>query len=337
VAAAPRVTIGIPVFNGARFLEEAVGAALAQTCSDLEVVIADNASTDATSEIGRDCAARDSRVRYLRFEEHVGVASSYSRTFEQCRGEYFKWAASDDLYHPTLVGKAVAALEGAPDAVLCYSRTAVIDGAGRELREDAFLLDLAGGPASTRFRRLVMAPIKHHGAHEQYGVIRAAALRRTGLMSTHAYGDRVLLAQLSLLGRFHRLPEVLFYNREHEGRSQRAGRRRSRPGSTLTALLGTGPWPPSEFWDPARTGKIVFPEFDLAGQYALAALHAPVTPEEKLKAVSAVLAMVAYRSPKYGRDLLIAAEQAVRLALLGEPPWRGGLHRHFAPAGATAP
>lgn len=331
-----RATIGIPVYNGSRFVAEAIEAALAQTYADLEVVIADNASTDSTPAICRDYERRHRQVRYVRFEEHVGVADSYSRTFGLCRGEYFKWAASDDLFHPTLVEKAVRALDARPDAVLCYSEAAVIDPAGKQLRTDEFMLDLSAGRPSTRFRRLVLAPPKHHGAHEQYGVIRSSALRRTGLMSRHVYGDRVLLAQLTLLGPFERLDEVLFFNREHEGRSQRAGRQRSRPGSVLTRHLGAGPWPPSEFWDPRRTGRIVFPEWDLAGQYVLAALRAPVAAIEKLRAVVAVAAMMAYRSPKYARDLLIATEQAARLSLLGEPPWRGGLDQHFAESHAPA-
>lgn len=334
MVAAPPLTIGIPVYNGARYVREAIEASLGQTDVDLEVVVADNASTDATAEICRDLASRDSRVRYVHFDEHLGVAGSYSRTFGLCTTDYFKWAASDDLFHPTFAAKALSVLRSRPDAVLCYSEAAVIDSSGRRLRKDDYVLELDRVPASTRFRRVVMAPPKRHGAHEQYGVIRSAALRRTGLMSTHVYGDRVLLAQLSLLGSFVRLPEVLFYNREHEGRSQRAGRRHSRPGSKLTKPLGAGPWPPSEFWDPRRTGRIVFPEWDLAGQYVKTAVHADVPVEDKLKALSSVLGMVVYRSPKYGRDVLIATEQAVRLARRGQAPWRGGLDRHFGAAGS---
>ena len=60
------VTIGMPVFNGANYVGEAVESILAQTFGDLELVISDNASTDATEQICRDMAARDRRIRYLR-------------------------------------------------------------------------------------------------------------------------------------------------------------------------------------------------------------------------------------------------------------------------------
>ena len=110
MVAAPALTIGIPVFNGARFVAETIEASLAQTDVALHVVVADNASTDDTPAICRDYARADPRLRYVRFEEHLGVAGSYSRTFGLCETEFFKWAASDDLFHPTFAHKALAAL-----------------------------------------------------------------------------------------------------------------------------------------------------------------------------------------------------------------------------------
>lgn len=338
----PRVCIGIPVYNGERYLAATVEACLAQTHHDLEVVIADNASTDGTAEIARGFVERDPRVRYAHFSEHVGVADSFTRTFRECRSEYFKWAASDDLTDPTFVEKAVAVLDAQPDVVVCYSEAAVVDETGAIVRRDDFVLDLDDPRPSTRFRRLVMAPPKRHGAHEQYGVIRADAMRRTGVMSTHVCGDRVLLAQLTLLGRLVRLPEVLFFNRDHDGRSQRDGRPKARPGSIVTSWLPPGPWPPSEFWNPRLRGRIVFPEFDLTGQYVRTVLNGPIPAEEKARCLAALAGMAAYRLPKYGRDVAIGTEQAVRLARAGTPPWHGGLHEHFgdqpraaAPSGSS--
>lgn len=320
-----RVCIGIPVYNGQAYIAETLRAALGQTYPDLEVVVGDNASTDDTARICREFAERDPRVRYVRFDEHVGVAASFTRTFGLCHSEYFKWAASDDLFDATFVAKCLSVLEESPGAVVCYTEAAVCDAQGRIVMTDDFMLDLSVPSPSQRFRRLVFAPPKRHGAHEQYGVIRADALRQAGAMSTAVYGDRVLLAQLTLLGMLVRVPEVLFFNRDHEGRSQRDGRRRARPGSILTRRLGAGPWPPSEFWDPRRRGHIVFPEWSLAGHYALVALRSSVSVPEKIRCLLAVAEMMVYRSPKYGRDLLIATEQAVRLVRAGRPPWTGGL------------
>ena len=93
----PRVSIGMPVYNGEKYLEEAIQSILAQTYSDFELVISDNASTDKTQEICLEYAARDSRVRYHRNEKNLGAAPNYNRTFELSTGQYFKWADYDDL------------------------------------------------------------------------------------------------------------------------------------------------------------------------------------------------------------------------------------------------
>ncbi|WP_432505524.1 glycosyltransferase family 2 protein [Kineococcus arenarius] len=321
----PKVCIGIPVYNGAKYVAATIESALSQDFEDLEVVISDNASTDGTAEICQGFARRDPRVRYVHHEEHVGVADSFSRTFSLCRSEFFKWAASDDISHPTFVGKALKVLEEHPAAVVCYSEAAVLNAQGERVRNDDFMIDLSGSSASQRFRRVVMAPIKHHAGHEQYGLIRSEALRRAGAMSNHAYGDRVLLVRLALQGPMLRIPEVLFFNRDHDGRSQRNGARRTRPGSKLSRWIGVGPWPPSEFWNPAREGRIVFPEWDLAIQYLLAAAEADIPVEEKARCVAAVVAVAGVRAPKYGRDLLVGAEQGARLLARGRLPWKGGL------------
>ncbi|MGI4893838.1 MAG: glycosyltransferase family 2 protein [Janthinobacterium lividum] len=321
----PKVCVGIPVYNGEKYVAATIESVLAQDFEDLEVVISDNVSSDATGEICRDFASRDARVRYVRHEEHVGVADSFSRTFSLCRSEFFRWAAADDVSAPTFVTKALQVLEDHPSAVVCYSEAAVVDAAGDRVRDDDFMLDLSGPSPSQRFRRIVLAPIKRHAGHEQYGLIRAQALRAAGAMSSHVYGDRVLLVRLALQGPMLRLPEVLFFNRDHDGRSQREGVRRTRPGSVLSRWIGVGPWPPSEFWNPARTGRIVFPEWDLAGQYLLAATTSDVSAEDKACCVAAVLAMMGLRAPRYGRDVIVGVEQAARLLAGGRLPWKGGL------------
>lgn len=326
----PRVCIGIPVYNGARYIASTIESALGQTYDDIEVVVADNASTDGTAEICREFAARDDRLRYVRFEEHLGVADSYTRTFGLCRSEYFLWTASDDTHDPKFVEKAAAVLDATPDAVVCYSHTAIVDERGDIVRRDDFELELDHPSRTTRFHRMIMAPPKFHGAHEQYGLIRAEVMRQTGVMSNHVMGCRVLLAELALRGRLVRMDEVLFFNRDHGGRSQRDGRPRARPGSVWTAWLPIGAWPPSEFWNPRKRGRIVFPEFDITGQWVLVVLRTPMSLSDRTRCFGTLAAMVVRRLPKFGRDVAIGSEQAARLAAKGQAPWRGGLHEHFA-------
>ena len=147
-------------------------------------------------------------------------------------------------------------------------------------------------------------------------MIRSDALRRTPLYERCARTDSILLARLALLGRFRAVEEPLFLNREHVDRSVRlvpGGRARTR--SRMSKWLGTGPVPPTEFWDPSSRGRIVFPEWRILREYARSLSMAPMTSVERWKC-RAVWARFAMKyAPKLARDALIGAEHA----LLGMP------------------
>jgi glycosyltransferase involved in cell wall biosynthesis len=130
------VSIGLPVYNGERYLAQALDSLLSQSHENLEILIADNASTDASEAICRDFAARDPRIAYHRHPRNLGAAANYNFVFRRARGAYFRWAAHDDICMPRLVERCVAALEAAgPSAVLAYPRTRLIDAEGRVLRD----------------------------------------------------------------------------------------------------------------------------------------------------------------------------------------------------------
>src|SRR5262249_32985361 len=116
----PRVSIGLYVYNGARFLEDTLDSLLAQTYTDFELIISDNASTDRTEEICRTYAAKDQRVRYYRSKKNVGVGRNCNRVFELATGDYFKWATADDLCKPELVARCLELLENDRPVVLAY-------------------------------------------------------------------------------------------------------------------------------------------------------------------------------------------------------------------------
>src|SRR5690242_8068616 len=88
-----QVTIGMPVWNGERFISQAIESLLAQTYGDFELLISDNASTDATADICHAYASRDRRIRYLRQQRNLGANANYNAVFGQSSGRYFKWAA----------------------------------------------------------------------------------------------------------------------------------------------------------------------------------------------------------------------------------------------------
>lgn len=240
-AQGPALTIGMPVYNGEAYLEAALSSILAQDYADFELVVCDNASTDRTPLIAAEWASRDPRVRVHRSDTNIGVDLNFDRCVEFARGRYFRWAAADDLVAPGYLGRCVAALEAAPDAVLCQSGVHIIDPTGQVTGlYESGLGDTESGDPARRFAALVLS---RHLCTHVFGVMRTQALRATQLLADYYGSDRAFLAELALLGRFVHVPEPLFMNREHPARGSRAMRRKqgSRRGLPLL-LLYTDYW-----------------------------------------------------------------------------------------------
>lgn len=212
----PRVSIGLPVYNGENYMAAAIEGVLGQTFSDLELIIADDASTDRTADICRDYASRDPRVRYLRNERNRGAAPNYNNLVSQSRGEYFKWIAHDDVIVPDYLARTVEALDRQPDAVIAHSQIRMIDQDDAELTVYDNALPLTtGARASERFAGVVLDRYAHHAF---FGLLRAEALRKTRLHRSYAGGDRALVVALALLGPFVHIPEPLYWQRHHPDR-----------------------------------------------------------------------------------------------------------------------
>lgn len=213
----------MPVYNAERYLEAALESLLAQTFTDFELIISDNASTDATAEICRRYTGRDARIRYERQRQNRGANWNFNRVVELARGELFKWAAYDDLCEPTFIERCVAALDADPGIVAAHTRTIEIGPTGRLLHRPDAPADrphnpagppaLAASPrADLRFRDVLL---NHGWGVRSFGVIRTEPLRRTGLYQP-AYGwEKIIMAELALVGRFHLVDEPLFQQRVH--------------------------------------------------------------------------------------------------------------------------
>lgn len=209
-APTPLVSVGLPVYNGARFLPQALDSLLAQSLDDFELIVSDNASTDDTAAICADYARRDERIRYIRQNKNIGAPRNWSFVATVARGWYFKWASCNDRCPPQMLACCVATLESRPEAVLCYGRTCLVDedtGEEYPYEGDVAIEDRC---PSERFTHLLRA-LQLNNA--QSGLIRLAALRQTGLDRPYPAGDLPLMAELALRGAFVLLPEVLLYRR----------------------------------------------------------------------------------------------------------------------------
>jgi len=210
----PRVSVGLPVYNGERFLAATLDSLVTQTFEDLELIICDNASTDRTREIARDYAARDTRVRYVRHERNIGATSNFRRAFELSSAPYFRWAAADDLFAPESIARCVEVLDREPGVVLTYPKTRFIDDQGRVIRDCDDGLHLQSPHPNERFRQL-MARVGYVNA--LFGLMRADIVRETRLAGDYLGSDVVLLGELVLHGTFWEIPEFLFFRRMHSG------------------------------------------------------------------------------------------------------------------------
>lgn len=229
----PKLTIGLPVYNGENYLREAIECLLAQSFSDFEIVICDNASTDATSAICISYLRRDRRIKYHRSERNLGATANFRLAFQLAKAPLFKWTAHDDLYHLDYLATCVGILRHNPDVVLAHSATAFIDDAGtmfpcdRETGQfqnpitgerqtpDNPAIGNDGNPAYRFWQVLSRA---RWGSHI-FGVIRRDALARTKVLANFASSDRATLAELALLGRFQAAPERLYFKRFHKNGS----------------------------------------------------------------------------------------------------------------------
>jgi glycosyltransferase involved in cell wall biosynthesis len=215
----PRITIGLPTYNGERYLPEAMRSLLDQDFPDFELVVADNASTDGTRDIVAGFARDDDRVRYVPSEVNRGASWNFNRLVDEARGELFKWAADDDAYEPQFLSACVDVLDERPDVVLAYTQAVEVDARGEviERRGPTNVADL--DDPSDRYRAVMIEEIY---CYSIFGVMRSAVLRSTGLIGPFAQSDRVLLAELALYGRFVECPQPYYHHREHPGRSMYA-------------------------------------------------------------------------------------------------------------------
>jgi glycosyltransferase involved in cell wall biosynthesis len=304
----PKVSVGMPVFNGERYIREAIESILSQSFEQFELVISDNASTDGTPEICQDYAARDGRIRYVRHPENAGVIKNFNAAFDLSTGEYFKWAASDDVCGRDYLLRAVAVLDNDPSIVLVWGRTVGIDENGSRVPMRYEISDLNSSISvyspdpAVRFRRLLRNIWWVDGPF--YGVIRSSALRDTRWVHPpHHSGDQILLSELSLKGRFYEIPEELFFSRVHKGKTSHAHRSlRDRvalvdqrdPGSGAIASLRAMRAYPRRIW-----------------MYASAIAWAPIPVATKLRCAGEVPRAIAHWVVLRGRQLRS-----------GQSPWR---------------
>jgi glycosyltransferase involved in cell wall biosynthesis len=243
----PRLSIGLPVYNGESFLAESLDALLGQTYEDFELIISDNASTDSTADICRRYAKYDSRIRYFRQPHNIGCAPNHNFVIQQARGELLKTASHDDLYARDLIGLCVAALDEYPQVVLAHSWSAVIDGSGVVTGVVDYPVNTADPSAPARFRSMLF----DGWADDEGGIVRMDVLRHASLHASYHFADRTFTAELALHGPFYMVPDWLYFRRHH---AEQGGARSSVRDRCINL-------------DPRRANRLRHPTFRLYTEY----------------------------------------------------------------------
>lgn len=270
--AEPPVSIGLPVYNGERYLAGALDSILAQRYTDFELIVSDNGSTDGTEGLCRDYAARDGRIRYHREAVNQGAAWNFNHTVHLARGQYFRWACHDDRLDPAHLARCVETFAAAPPSViLVHTGTRFID------EDDAPIGSRPDGLAleSSRPHQRLAQVLRHlHFSNAIYGLLRTDALRRTQLLGRYPSADLVLFTELSLLGEFREIPEYLFFRRFHAGMSRRAN----------VSNDDVAKW-----FDPNLSQRFHFPETRVLFEHFRAIQRSALDPIEKTLAMSTVV------------------------------------------------
>lgn len=278
-----RVTVGVPVYNGARFLEEALASLAEQTFTDLVVIISDNGSTDETGHIAKGFAESDPRFRYVQQPVNRGAAWNFNEVARLADTEYFKWASHDDLHAPTFLERCVSVLDAAPDdVVLCYPRTIMINADRVPIGVYDDNLDLRSAAPSRRFDRYLRNYSKSNAI---FGLHRRDRLMETRLLGNYVSSDLVLLAEIVLSGQVWELPDELFFRREHEGMSR---------------VANTTPEAVTRWFDPAKRTEHLMPRSRLFAEDARAITRAPIPVTEQGRALRS---LVAVWGPRYWRTV----------------------------------
>jgi glycosyltransferase involved in cell wall biosynthesis len=213
----PKVSLGLPVYNGEKYLTHALIRLLEQDYEDFELIISDNSSTDGTSDICKEYARIDRRIRYFRNNQNIGLAANHNRTFQLARGQFFKWVAHDDDFPQTMLRRFVRALEEAsPHVCLVYSFCEYVDEDGKIEHIDSDRIALHSLWPHNRLAHVLR---NIHMYNSIYGLIRSDVLRQTHLHGLFPGSDHVLLSELAMLGIFAEIREPLLRIRRHAGRS----------------------------------------------------------------------------------------------------------------------
>lgn len=274
----------MPAYNSAATIRSAIDCLLDQSFRDFELIISDNASTDATWSIVQEYAQRDSRVVAIRQNRNVGANGNYSAVFHASRGTYFKWASSNDWCASTFLERCVAHLQAHADTVLVAPRTRLFEDRLDEHTDYQGDIAFEQVDPVDRFIDVGMHLALNNVMN---GLVRAQSLRHTRLIEHYPGADVVLVGHLALLGRIALLDEPLFYRRMDR--------------ATATRMMSQQDVHRHHY--PVKTARALLPSWRFALGWARAGLSAPLSWRNRTRALLWVMRQAYWNKADMGSDL----------------------------------
>ena len=270
----PPVSIGLPVYNGENYLSQAIESLRGQTFGDFELIISDNASVDATEDIAREAAGKDRRIRFYRQEVNAGGPANYNFVLSQARSDdFFLWHAHDDLRAPEFLERSLQVMRESPQTSVVFSSAMSIGQHGEGLTVKPRPADLLSDRPHRRLRAVITS---RHPDIVLFGLMRRHLLERTDKHGSFKGGDRILVAEMALLGEFVEIDEFLFFNRDHPDRYTRMPRDQGMRQQKNAWL------------DPTSDEKISLPRWMGFTKYLQAVHRHPLARAEKARCYAAV-------------------------------------------------
>ncbi len=205
-----KVSVGIPVYNGERWIDQSIDSILSQSFTNFELIISDNNSSDKTFKICKEYEKKDKRIYLYKNETNIGAAKNFNKVFELSSGQYFKWASSNDLCDNKFLERCVQVLDTNNDVTVAFPCTQIIDTKNniiQKLEEDLHLMQ------ESSFERFDAFLNKVTLNNVEQGLIRSSELRKTKLQGVYPNSDTILMSELAARGKFYQVQEYLLSRR----------------------------------------------------------------------------------------------------------------------------
>lgn len=292
-----RVIVGLPVYNGQKYLGAAIESHLSQSFGDFDLVISDNGSTDATPEICADYASKDKRIKYLRSPENRGILWNHRRVFDaiESPNQYFRWAGADDIMESGLLQVMVTVLNTRPEVEAVVPNTKNIDDRGEIIGSMARVLDLQSSDVFERAHDALVARYQHVIA---YGLLRASTLRLMRTRPDYPGWDAVFVWELALRGQMVQSAGPVLLRRFHAGSISRV--------KTIKEMR--------KWVEPNSRAGMSFPHWTWAYERMRALIACPLSTRDRWRIAKFLARYTLWQRASLVRDVTQATRRTLRLS-----------------------